>query len=205
MEWMSLGDVAKLLGVHPGTVRKWSDQGMVPTHRTQGGHRRYMRSEIELWKQSQRSSGDADVNLVIQNALRTTRLQISEGRLFSEGWYQKLDDEAREQYRQSGRTLLQGLMSYIHASGDQAIAEADAIGYDYASRGRRYGLSSVEATSALIFFRNMLMDSMLSVYEAAAVRSPHAWSNMFRKINDFTDEILVTILETYDAYQNNPR
>ena len=46
MEWMSLGDVAKLLGVHPGTVRKWSDQGMVPTHRTQGGHRRYMRSEL---------------------------------------------------------------------------------------------------------------------------------------------------------------
>ncbi len=204
-DWLSLSDVAGILGVHPSTVRSWSDQGVIPTHRTQGGHRRYLRNEIDLWRESQRSSGDPDVNLVIQNALRTTRLHISEGSIFSEGWYQKLDDEAREQYRRSGRTLLQGLISYIHADGDQAIAEADAIGYEYASRGRRYGLNSVEATRALMFFRNMLMESMLGVYEAAAVRSPHAWSNMFRKINDFTDEILVTILETYEAYQKNSR
>jgi excisionase family DNA binding protein len=204
-DWLSLSEVAGILGVHPSTVRSWSDQGVIPTHRTQGGHRRYLRNEIDLWRESQRSSGDPDVNLVIQNALRTTRLHISEGSIFSEGWYQKLDDEAREQYRRSGRTLLQGLISYIHADGDQAIAEADAIGYEYASRGRRYGLNSVEATRALMFFRNMLMESMLGVYEAAAVRSPHAWSNMFRKINDFTDEILVTILETYEAYQKNSR
>ncbi|HSQ27465.1 MAG TPA: helix-turn-helix domain-containing protein [Anaerolineales bacterium] len=205
VDWLSLSEVAKLLGVHPSTIRSWSDQGVIPTHRTQGGHRRYLRNEIDLWRQSQRSSGDPDVNLVIQNALRTTRIQISEGRLSSEDWYQKLDDEAREQYRLSGRTLLQGLINYLNANGDQAIAEADAIGYEYASRGRRYGLSSMEATCALIFFRNMLMESMLVVYEAAAVRSPHAWSNMFRKINDFTDKILVTILETYEAYQKNSR
>lgn len=203
--WLSLSEAAKLLGVHPSTVRSWSDQGVIPTHRTQGGHRRYLRSEIELWKHSQRNNGDQDVSLVIQNALRTTRLQISEGRISSEAWYQKLDDEAREQYRRSGRSLLQGLINYIHADGDQAIAEADAIGYEYASRGWRYGLNSMEATSALIFFRNMLMESMLVVYEAAAVRSPHAWSNMFRKINDFTDKILMTILETYEAYQKNNR
>ena len=204
-DWLSLSEAARLLGVHPSTVRGWSDQGVVPTHRTQGGHRRYLRSEIELWKQSQRNNGDQEVNLVVQNALRNTRLQISEGRLSSEAWYQKLDEDAREQYRRSGRSLLQGLINYIHADGVQAIAEADAIGYEYASRGKRYGLNSVEAASALMFFRNMLMDSMLGVYEAAAVRSAHAWSNMFRKISDFTDEILVTILETYEAYQKNNR
>lgn len=204
-EWLSLSEVAKLLGVHPSTVRSWSDRGAVPTHRTQGGHRRYLRSEIELWRQSQSSSADLDVNLVVQNALRTTRMQISEGRLFSEAWYQKLDDDAKEQYRRSGRSLLQGLINYIHSDDEKATAEAESIGYEYASRGRRCGLDSVEAASALMFFRNMLMESMLGVYESAAIRTPHAWSNMFRKINDFTDEILVTILETYDAYQKNSR
>jgi hypothetical protein len=49
------------------------------------------------------------------------------------------------------------------------------------------------------------MDSMLSVYEAAAVSSPHAWSDMFRKVTEFTDEILVTLLETYEAYQRANR
>ena len=62
-------------------------------------------------------------------------------------------------------------------------------------------MSSAEATQAFLFFRNVLLDSMYAVFEAAAVQSPHAWSDMFRKINTFTDHIQITLLETYDAYQ----
>ncbi|MBM3126742.1 MAG: MerR family DNA-binding transcriptional regulator, partial [Chloroflexi bacterium] len=36
-EWLSLSDTAKVLGVHPSTVRLWSDKGLLPTHKTQGG------------------------------------------------------------------------------------------------------------------------------------------------------------------------
>ncbi len=204
-EWLSLSKVAKILGVHPSTVRSWSDQGMLPVHRTQGGHRRYLRSEVELWMQSHRADGPADVHLIVQNALKNTRFQISEGRLKSEEWYKKLDDEARNQYRMSGRALLQGLIGFITSNGKKANAEAEALGYEYASRGRRYGLSYIEATHAFLFFRNVLMESMLSVYEAAAVSSPYAWSDMFRKVNAFTDQILITLMETYEAYQRANR
>jgi excisionase family DNA binding protein len=204
-EWLSLSEVAQVLGVHPSTVRNWSDQGVLPVHRTSGGHRRYLRSELELWMQSQRADGPADVHVVVQNALRNTRFQISEGRLNAEAWYHKLDDEAREQYRMSGRALLQGLISYLTSDGRAATAEAEALGYEYASRARRYGLSSIEATHAFLFFRNVLMESMLKVYEAAAVSSPYAWSDMFRKVNAFTDQILVTLMETYEAYQKANR
>jgi excisionase family DNA binding protein len=204
-DWLSLSDVAALLGVHPSTVRSWSDQGILPVHRTHGGHRRYLRSEIDLWQQSQRTNGASEANLVVQTALRTTRIQISEGRLQQEAWYCRLDDEARDQYRASGRLLLQGLIKYLTTSSDQGAAEAEALGFEYASRGRRFGLDSVEATHAFLFFRNVLIDSMLAVYEAAAVRSPHAWSDMFRKLNEFTDHILVTILETYEAYRRGER
>jgi excisionase family DNA binding protein len=200
-EWLSLGDVAQVLGVHPSTARSWSDQGLLPVHRTRGGHRRYLRSEIELWVQSQRQDGADGADLIVQNALRATRFQISEGRLQAESWYNKLDEESRNQYRVSGRALMQGLMNSLHSNGFQAIAEAETLGYEYASRGRRCGLNSVEATHAFLFFRNTLLESMLDVYEAAAIRSPHAWSRMFRKINEFTDNILITILETYEAYQ----
>ncbi len=196
-QWLSLSDVAKLLGVHPSTVRSWSNQGMLPVYRTQGGHRRYIHSEIELWLQSQRGERADSVNLVVQNALRTTRFQVSEGRLGAEVWYNKLDEEVRSQYRDSGRLLLQGLIHSITTHCEEAVSEAEALGYEYAARGRRYGLSSLEATQAFLFFRNVLMDSLLSVYEAAAVRSPHAWSDMFRQMTDFTDLILLKILETY--------
>ncbi len=200
-QWLSLSDVAEVLGVHPSTVRNWSDQGMLPVHRTQGGHRRYLKTELDLWIQSQRPDGSNEAILVVQNALRTTRFQVSEGRLNAEGWYAKLDDDAREQYRRSGRTLLQGLGEFLAADEKKGAAEAHALGYEYASRGRRCGLSTAEAVNAFLFFRNVLLDSMLAVYEAASVQSPFAWSDMFRKINLFTDRILTTLLETYEAYE----
>lgn len=204
-DWLSLSDVAGLLGVHPSTVRSWSDQGILPVHRTKGGHRRYLRSEIELWSQAQRSDKQHEADLVVQNALRNTRFQISEGRINQEAWYLKLDEEAREQYRQSGRALLHGLIGYLTSHGDQAKAEARSLGYEYASRGRRCGLNVSDAAHAFLFFRNVLMESMLNVYEEAAVRSPRAWSDMFRKVNSFTDEIMITLMETYEIYERNNR
>ena len=207
-EWLSLSKVAIILGVHPGTIRNWSDQGTLPVHRTQGGHRRYLRTEVDLWMEARRGNEDdglTDIRLAMQSAIKNTRVQISEGRLNQEGWYQKLDEDARQQYRSSGRSLLQGLMNFLSSEQDLATAEAEALGYEYASRGRRYGLNSVEATHAFLFFRNVLMESMLGVYEAAAVRSPFAWSDMFRRMGDFTDKILITILETYEVYQRANR
>ncbi|MCI0520533.1 MAG: helix-turn-helix domain-containing protein [Chloroflexi bacterium] len=200
-EWLTLSDVAQLLGIHPSTVRVWSDHGALPVHRTQGGHRRYKRSELDLWQQSQRTDGAGDVRLMVQNALKNTRFHVTEGHLSAEAWYAKLDDEAREQYRRSGRALLQGLGEYLASDGKMAQAEAQALGYEYASRGRRFGLSAADAVHAYLFFRTVLIESMLAAFEAAAVQSPFAWSAMFRKMTSFTDQILVTILETYEAYE----
>lgn len=203
-DWLSLGEAAQVLGVHPSTLRSWSDQGILPVHRTQGGHRRYLRSELEVWVQSQKGEFD-EMSLVVENALRNTRFQVSEGRLKDESWYAKLDDEARRQYRESGRVLLQGLINAVTTEGGLDIIEAEALGYEYASRGYRYGLSTVEATHAFLFFRNMLMDSMLTMFESAAVRSPQAWSNMFRRMTDFTDHVLIKLMDTYQLYQRNNR
>lgn len=205
VDWMSLSEAAAMLGVHPSTVRSWSDHGVLPVHRTQGGHRRYRRSEVELWVQSQSTNVNNDAHLVVQQALRNTRFQISEGRLKDEAWYARLEESDREQYRQSGRALLQGLIDYLATDGATADAEAQALGYEYASRGRRFGLDCPQAARAFMFFRNMLMESMLDVYESASVRSPHAWSDMMRKLTVFTDEILVTLLETYEAYHRGNR
>lgn len=200
-EWLSLGEAAQLLGVHPGTVRNWSNQGQLPVHRTKGGHRRYRRNEVELWIQSKQAKRPVDAHLVVQNALRNTRFRIGEGRLEDETWYSKLDEEARELYRLSGRDMLHGMINYLNAGDDRSAAEAKGLGFEYASRGWRCGLNSAEATHAFLFFRNVLIESMLNVYEAAAVQSPYAWSDMFRRLNKFTDQILLVLLETYEAYQ----
>lgn len=204
-EWLSLSEVAKMLGVHPSTVRNWANQGQIPVHRTKGGHRRFKRSEVVLWQQSQRTNDPDEAQRVIQNALKLTRFHITEGHLQAEAWYQKLDEDARGKYRLSGRNLMSGLLAYLSTSGSEAEAEARSLGYEYATRGRRHGLSVLDATQAFLFFRTTLLDAMLSVYEAAAVSSSQAWSDMFRKVNAFTDQILVTLLETYQAFEQGDR
>ena len=144
-------------------------------------------------------------HLVVRAALRNIRVQVSEGRLESESWYQKLNDEARNQYRRSGRALLTGLLEALSADGDYDHSEARSLGFEYASRGWRRGLSSAEATRAFLFFRNVLLDATLNVYEDSTVQTPRAWGEIFRKIYRFTDQIQITLLETYDAYQQRNR
>lgn len=204
-EWLSLSDVANILGVHPSTVRSWSDQGHLPVSRTQGGHRRYKLSDVETWLQHHQDGGVDEGRLVVQNALKNTRLQIGEGVLETEKWYQKLDEEARAQYRYSGRNLMQGLVGILTTDGPVADSEARSLGYEYASRGWRYGLTAAEATRAFLFFRNVLLESLLVVSASAAVHSPNAWKEMLRKITEFTDQIQITLLETYDGYQRGAR
>ncbi len=204
-DWLSLSQVAEYLGVHPSTVRSWADQGRLPVHRTRGGHRRFLRNEVELCIDAQSTDETVDVDQVVQGALKNTRMQVIEGHLEQEEWYRKLDLETREQYRRGGRSLLQGLAAYLVSDQKSGKAEAQAIGYEYASIGRRCGLNSAEAAHAFLFFRSALMEAILSVYESASVRSSHAWGNMLRKVNAFTDQILITLLDTYEAYQRNNR
>ena len=201
-QWLSLSEAAELLGVHPSTVRAWSNKGSLPVHRTQGGHRRYRRSEVLLWADTARGQQAIEPASVIQAAVRNIRLQISEGRLEAEAWYQKLDEGARAQYRQSARSLFQGLINYLSSDGDEASSEAHSIGYEYASRARRFGLNHVDAARAFLFFRDALLQSVIQVYQEANVPSGQAWGDLLRKVNAFTDLILLHLLETYRALEN---
>jgi excisionase family DNA binding protein len=48
-DWLTLGQAAKYLGVAQSTVRKWTDQKKVPAFKTPGGHRRYRRSDLDMF------------------------------------------------------------------------------------------------------------------------------------------------------------
>lgn len=202
-EWLSLSGAAELLGVHPSTVRAWSDKGLLPVHRTTGGHRRYRRSEVALWAQTARERRHVEPMDVVGSAVRNVRLQISEGRLQAEGWYQKLDEQARRQYRDSAHSLFQGLTSYLASAREQASSEAFAIGYEYASRARRYSLDYTEAARAFLFFRNALLEAVMRVYSEANIPPGQAWEEMLARIHAFTDQILVTLLDTFRALEGN--
>ncbi len=198
-QWLSLHAAAELLGVHASTVRIWSDKGLLPVYRTRGGHRRFKRSEVLLWAEASRGQQAVDPLTVVQAAVHNIRMQISDGRLQNEQWYRKLDDSARTQYRQSAHTLFQGLVNYLLSDADNALAEARSIGYEYASRAHRFGLNAVDAAHAFLFFRTALIESVIEVYQETNAPSARAWADILRKVNSFADQILLHLLETYQA------
>src|SRR5574341_1526085 len=49
--------VARMLGVTPGSVKRWADLGLLRCERTAGRHRRFERSEVERFLRHRRDSG----------------------------------------------------------------------------------------------------------------------------------------------------
>ena len=46
---LTASEAAALIGVSIATVRGWSDEGAIPSHRTVGGHRRFDPDELKTW------------------------------------------------------------------------------------------------------------------------------------------------------------
>jgi excisionase family DNA binding protein len=58
---LKVTEAAAVLGVHPATLRDWSDRGVVPVVRTPGNQRRYRRSDLDaLLRVWGRGDGDAE-------------------------------------------------------------------------------------------------------------------------------------------------
>ena len=92
-------------------------------------------------------------------------------------------------------------MTYVATNGREAESEAYAIGYEYASRARRYSLSYVDAAKAFLFFRDSLVESVIKVYTEANIPARRA-TEMYTRMHTFTDDILISLLETYSKLEN---
>ena len=69
---------AERLGVHPTTLRRWSDNGDITTMLTPGGHRRFLISDLDNFSKNRRSMvGNNQVAAEwADRALETTRQEI---------------------------------------------------------------------------------------------------------------------------------
>lgn len=56
---MGITEAARVLGVHPNTLRKWADDGIVPHLRLPSGYRRFRRADLERFRDSLESGGHA--------------------------------------------------------------------------------------------------------------------------------------------------
>ena len=200
-EWLNLSDAAALLGVHPSTLRSWADRGDIPAHRTPGKHRRFRRADVEQWADSRREAHNAPGQLVIENVLGRTRIQMAEGRLAQTSWYQYFDEPRRRELREAGRNQLRLLLRYLGDEGEVVMTEAHLIGREYERLGREAGLSLSQTVDVFLYFRDFLYDSVIDVYQASGQRAARAWAHIHRRIATFTNGVLLALV---DAHEGRP-
>jgi len=56
---MTCGEVAELFRVNVKTVARWAKEGKLTSIRTPGGHRRYLKSEVEALLRGEQPGGEA--------------------------------------------------------------------------------------------------------------------------------------------------
>lgn len=196
-EWLNLGETAVLLGVHPATVRTWGDRGDLAMRRTPGGHRRFRRADVEARLVQQDRGQMTGAQLIVQNMMGRARLELSDGALQDESWYQILDQPAKRSLREIGRRLLQLVIRFLkdEAARDELMKEAAQVGIAYQQLGEASGLTLVDTTRAFLFFQEFLSQSIYDIAFTTGTHGPTDWGHLRREIVFLTNEILIALID----------
>jgi excisionase family DNA binding protein len=198
-EWVSLQRAAELLGVHPATVRNWADKGELPSRRTPGGHRRFSKDEILRFAGTHTDVQPLEVQIILQNALGSARMQVEDGTLRDVPWYTAISDKNRDAMRQYGRQVLEALRRYLSSGApDSGLGEAINLGKDYARTLSQNNLTLPQATRGFFYFSDFVINSIITWSELTQPRNSSEWANLLRQVNTFIHAMLLSIIEYYE-------
>lgn len=191
--WVSLSEAARILGVHPATVRGWADRGLLPSQRTPGGHRRFRRADLQQWLEGQNPPPNAEAQLLVQSAMGRVRMELGEGNLFADEWYRQMDPVALDQMRLLGRRLMEVLQRFLASSSNIGLAEARAVGLDYGRVIRVQRLTLGQAVEGFFAFNDFLVEAAVQIAEVGRAER----SDVMRKVYSFTREIILALVDAY--------
>lgn len=198
-ELVSLRRAAEILGVHPATVRNWADEGKLASIRTPGNHRRFRKSDLLHYAQQQGELQPLEVQVILQNALGEARMRVGEGTLNAAAWYERMSDALRGQMRVLGRGALDEMRKYLGAGApDSGLAAAITLGKEYAEVLSSEGLTLPQALRGFFYFSDFVINSILTWSEITP-RSTSDWGVLLRQVNTFTNTMLLSIVEYYEA------
>ena len=170
VEWFTLGEASRLLGVHPATVRQWSDEGKLSAFRTPGGHRRFARADIERLLHVKPVRGQGLASYLVSEAVERTRKGLPEA-LAHASWARHLDGEERGHWRSAGRGLLAlvGQLATRSELTDEQQEAALQFGREYGCMMARTGHTLPDAVLAFLFFRDSLLETVLQLPETTGL------------------------------------
>ena len=185
-QWLSLRDACRLLDVSNTTLRQWADNGYLRVYRTPGGHRRFLRSDVESFAnapaQAQYQVRD---DAVEGSALRKIRRRLGRNDVLQQPWYQSVEEEGKVRMRLFGRRLLSILLqeSSARRRRQELLDEAHLLGREYGTEMSERGVALKDTIEAFVFFRTMVLDST----------NPGSWA----RIIETADRVLVGMADSY--------
>jgi excisionase family DNA binding protein len=198
-DWMSISAASQLLGVSLPTLRRWSDEGRVPSVRTLGGHRRFSRQAI---KSLALLPAEAPSTTTVETAL-TLPEALDRQRLSDQDWRRRLSstpvaEAVVARMRGLGQRLLGLLIQHVHsrANESQYLAEAAAVGTAYGAEAARGGVSLADTAQAFLYFRHAC------AHMTAPVATPSDLAetvSLHERIEAFMDAVLLGALVGYEG------
>jgi len=158
--WIGLGEASRMLGIAPGTLRRWADDGRVPVFTTPGGHRRFSRSAINALLPVARTRRPtlARLGASPERMARAYRRRHSTGEMPARPWVAGLPEETRDTFRARGRDLVRLLLEHLDApdadSASARLREACQLAAAYGREVAALGASLSEAVERFLWFRS---------------------------------------------------
>ncbi len=200
LQWLTLGEASQVLGIHPTTLREWTDAGMIQSFRTPGGHRRFDLHDLQTFlKQRRLVSPERELALAERDPLNGIRQQFGEGQIARQSWYRQLSEEQRAKDREIGRRMLGQLIQYAsrHENADHYLEEGRKLAREYGTDLARLNFSASGLARAFLFIRRAILNATHQPQDAGA---PHDAEGMrlYQRINGFMDEMLLSTLDAYE-------
>jgi excisionase family DNA binding protein len=186
-QWLSLRDACRLLDVSNTTLRQWADNGYLRVYRTPGGHRRFLREDVESFANAPEQAQEQGREDAIEgSALRKIRRSLSRGDVLQQSWYQSVEEEGKVRMRLFGRRLLSLLLQEAgpRRRRQELLEEAHLLGREYGTEMLERGVTLKDTIEAFVFFRTMVLDST----------NPGTWS----RIIEAADRVLVGMADAYE-------
>ncbi|MGD2105785.1 MAG: helix-turn-helix domain-containing protein, partial [Anaerolineae bacterium] len=116
--WLSLSQAARILGIHPTTLRRWSDEGAIRCLRTPGGHRRFLQRDLIAFLETQTEDPSPEPpDVVTQSIVRQTRQEMETRQFNTTSWHAAFNESERAARRESGRRLLGLAIQFTSRTG----------------------------------------------------------------------------------------
>lgn len=196
--WLTLSEAAQRLGVHPSTVRRWTDSGDLLCARTPGGHRRFLAEHLDAFLRSYQEAAVAtSPDALRETLIRVTLHHIDRENVSGKAWHAAFNEPERAVRRESGRRLLGLAIRYTsrNTERDVALREGQQIGWQYGQDAAKRGLSLADTAQAFLFFRDMLVRATQS-----SPSIPHDAEDIpiRRNLLGFTDGVFSAAMDAYE-------